>query len=165
MGASLASATGAELARNGKGAVQPDFTLLGHPEIYVIGDLASYKLPDGGTLRGTADVAIAHGKYVGDQIKRQVSGKKPRRFSFLDRGTLAVIGRSRAVVDVFGRVGLTGPIAWWIWLFLHLLYLVGFQNRLVVLVQWGWNFVTRNRSALLITGPVGPPLSAGDQRD
>ncbi len=138
--------------------MEADLTIPNHPEIYAIGDLAAYTHRDGSPLRGTADVAIAEGKYVARHIHRHVQGKDPGVFKFHDRGTLGVIGRSAAVADLFGKIPIQGRLAWYIWLFVHIMTLVSHQNRLTVLVQWAWSYFTRNRSARLITGSTRSPF-------
>ena len=152
LGRGIADETGAEMTRAGQVIVGQDFTVPGHPEIFVIGDLASYSHETGSPLRGTADVATAEGKYAGKAILRRLTGKKPKPFKFRDLGMLAVIGRSAAVADL-RFIRFSGRLAWWFWLLVHIMKLVGFQNRLMVIVQWGWSFLTRNKSARLITGP------------
>ena len=157
LGRTVAEASGAPVDRAGRILVEPDLTVSSHPEIFVAGDLASYSHQTGEPLRGTADVAIAEGSYVGDAIGRRLAGEEFSPFRFRDLGTLAVIGRSAAVAD-FGFVRFSGWPAWWAWLFIHLLKLVDFQNRLTVMVQWGWSYLTRNRSARLITGELRLPF-------
>ena len=158
LGQDVAAATGAEVDRIGRVIVNADFSVPGHPEIFVVGDLASYDHQTGEPLRGTADVAISEGTYVGKAISRKLRGRPSKPFNFRDLGTLAVIGRSAAVADL--RVlRLSGRLAWWVWLFIHLLKLVDFQNRMTVFVQWGWSYFTRNRSARLITGGSRSPFS------
>ncbi len=137
----------------GRLLVGPDLTVPSHPEIFVAGDLASYSHQTGAPLRGTADVAIAEGRYVGKTIRRRLAGEREAPFKFRDLGTLAVIGRSAAVADL-RIVRFSGRLAWWTWLFIHLMKLVDFQNRLTVFVQWGWSYLTKNRSARLITRPA-----------
>ena len=146
----VAMATGPELDRSGRVTVEPDLTVVGHPEVFVTGDMASYSHQTGSPLRGTADVACAQGAYVGKAISRRLKSKEVKPFKFRDLGKLAVIGRSQAVADLPG-IRLSGFLAWWSWLLIHLLLLVDFQNRMTVFVQWGWNYLTRNRSARLIT--------------
>ena len=163
LGREVARAAGAEVDGGGRVVVEPDLTVPGHPEIFVIGDLANYSHQTGIPLRGTADVALAQGTYIGRAIGRRLAGKAVNPFRFRDLGTLAVIGRSAAVADL-GFVRLTGRLAWWVWLFVHLLMLVGFQNRLTVMVQWGWSYFTRNRSARLITGELHSPFDDGGGR-
>ncbi len=157
LGRILATATGAEADRAGRVVVEPDLSLPGHPEIFVIGDLASFSHQARNPLPGLAAVATQQGRYVGNLVKRRLRGQSLEPFHYKDRGNLATIGRSAAVAD-FGRIRLTGWIAWWAWLFVHLMLLVGFENRLLVLAQWAWNYLTRNRSARLITGESQLPL-------
>jgi NADH dehydrogenase len=147
----LATATGAELDRMGRVVVQPDLTLPGHPEVFVLGDMANYPYQDGKPLPGLAPVAMQQGRYVADLIQRRLRGAAPVAFHYKDRGTMATIGRAAAVADL-GWITFSGLIAWLAWLFIHILYLIEFQNRLLVLVQWAWNYFTRNRAARLITG-------------
>jgi NADH dehydrogenase len=133
-------------------------TLPGHPEVFVIGDLANCQHQTGRPLPGVAPVAIQQGRYVADLIKRRLKGQTLPPFHYHDRGNLATIGRSAAVADL-GWVQFSGFFAWLTWLFVHLLYLVYFENRVLVLFQWAWNYFTRNRSARLITGQDRlPPL-------
>ena len=147
----VALSTGAELDRAGRIVVEPDLTVVGHSEVYVMGDMASYSHQTGKPLRGTADVAKAQGTYVGKAIARRLQSKEVKPFKFRDLGSMAVIDRSQAVADLPG-IRLSGFLAWWCWLLIHLILLVDFQNRLTVFVQWGWSYLTRNRSARLITG-------------
>ncbi len=150
LGRALRDATGCELDRAGRVVVGPDLSLPGRPEIFVIGDLASVRGPDGQLLPGVAPVAMQQGRYVARAIEARLRGRRPVPFRYVHKGSLATIGRAAAVAD-FGRVRFGGYFAWLAWLFIHLLYVVEFENRLLVLVQWAWNYVTRNRSARLIT--------------
>lgn len=150
LGAALARATGAELDRQGRVGVGPDLSVPGHPEIFVLGDLAHARQPDGRTLPGVAPVAMQQGAYAARLITRRLRGQETPPFRYRDRGSMAVIGRSAAVAQT-GRLRLHGFPAWLAWLFVHLIYLVEFENRLSVLLQWAWNYFTRNRSARLIT--------------
>ena len=150
IGGRIADAAGAVTSASGRVVVEPDFTVPGHPEVFVIGDLASHSHQGGEPLPETADVAIAEGKYVGRLIKRELAGRPRPEFSFRSQGRLAVIGRSFAVAEL-GPLRLTGWVAWMSWLFIHLLKLVEYENRVLVAIQWGWSYVTRNRSARLIT--------------
>lgn len=150
LGKSLAKATGAEVDRGGRVIVEPDLSVPGHPDIFVIGDLGHYAHQTGEPLPGVAQVAIQQGRYVADLIKRQLAGRRVLPFRYKDRGSLATIGRGKAIADL-GRVRLTGWLAWEIWLYIHLMYQIDVENRVLVFVQWFWNFVTRRRSALLIT--------------
>ena len=151
LGARLAAATGATTDRMGRVIVQPDLTVPGHPEIFVIGDLAHVRAEDGQPLPGVAPVAMQEGRYVASLIKQRIEGKSSSPFKYWNKGNLATIGRAAAVAD-FGRVHLEGLIAWLGWLFIHLMYLVGFQNRIVVMVRWAFSYFTYNRGARLITG-------------
>jgi len=152
LGGVLRDRVGAELDRAGRVIVNPDATVPGHPDIFVLGDLARLEDSAGRPLPGIAPVAMQMGRYAARAIVERADGRSPAPFRYRDKGSLAVIGRAAAVAW-FGRVRVTGYPAWLLWLFVHLLYLVEFENRLLVLVQWGWNYLTRNRSARLITGP------------
>jgi NADH:ubiquinone reductase (H+-translocating) len=130
--------------------VQPDLSLAGRPEVFVIGDLANYSHQGGKPLPGVAPVAMQQGKYVADLIQSRLRNQSAPPFHYKDRGSLAVIGAA-AVADL-GWIRLSGYLAWLAWLFIHLIYLIEFDNRVLVLFQWAWNYLTRNRSARLITG-------------
>jgi NADH dehydrogenase len=147
----VAERTGAERDRTGRLVVGPDLTLLGHPDIFVIGDMAAVKDEQGRPLPGVAPVAMQEGRYVAETIRARVEGRDTAAFRYHDRGTLATIGRSKAVADL-GFVKLSGFIAWVLWLFVHLLYLVQFENRVLVLFKWAWSYFTWERGARLITG-------------
>jgi NADH dehydrogenase len=151
LGATLAKATGATIDRAGRIVVEPDLSLPGHPEILVLGDMANYSHQDGKLLPGVAPVAIQEGKFAAKLIAARVAGREPPQFHYHDLGNLATIGRSAAVAE-FGKLHVSGFFAWLMWLFIHLLKLIGFGNRLLVLVQWAWSYFTRDRSARLITG-------------
>jgi len=152
----LAAATGAATDRAGRVSVGDDLTLPGHPDIFVIGDLANVRGSDGRPLPGLAPVAIQEGRYVARLIARRLDGGTMPPFRYHDPGTMATIGRAAAVA-VIGPLRLSGYPAWLAWLFLHLMELVQFENRVLVFLQWTWNYITRNRSARLITGgPAGP---------
>jgi NADH dehydrogenase len=162
----LADATGAKLDRAGRVVVEPDLSLPNHPEIFVVGDMANYSHQTGQPLPGVAPVAIQQGRFVARLIDRRVRGRPLPTFHYQDMGNLATIGRSAAVAD-FGRLRFSGFVAWLLWLVVHLMNLVSFRNRLLVLVQWGWNYFTHDRSARLITGAaVGEETTAhvGDER-
>jgi NADH dehydrogenase len=137
----------------GRVIVQPDLTLPGHPEVFVAGDLASARRHNGQPVPGVAPAAIQMGKFAARQIKRTVAGKPRERFEYLDKGSLATIGRSRAVADL-GKLHISGYFAWLAWLFIHLLFLIGFRNRLFVMIEWAWAYFTYNHSARLITDPA-----------
>jgi len=146
--------TGVPLERGNRIAVDEYCRIPGHPEIFVIGDLALQKDEQGKPLPGVAPVAMQQGRYVA----RYILGKERRPFHYFNKGNLAVIGRNEAVAD-FGKLHLSGPFAWLAWLFVHLMYLVGFQNRLVVFIRWAFNYFTYNRGARLITGDPAPYLA------
>src|SRR5262249_27523177 len=158
LGQALHDATGAGLDRAGRVIVGPNLTVPGHPNIFVIGDLAHCRGPDGKPLPGVAPVAMQQGRYVARLIRARLQGEETPPFRYKDRGSLATIGRAAAVAD-FGWVRFSGLLAWLLWLFVHLMYLVQFDNRLLVLFQWAWNYLTRNRSARLITGECPPPAA------
>jgi NADH dehydrogenase len=152
LGRILADRTGATLDRTGRVMVGSDLTVPGHPEIFVIGDLAHCPGHDGRPLPGVAPVAIQQGRYVARVIACRLQGEQaPAPFRYYNRGNLATIGRARAVMDV-GPVKMGGFLAWLAWIFIHLMYLVGFENRLVVLTRWAYQYLTFNRGARLITG-------------
>lgn len=148
---SLADATGAKLDRAGRILVEHDLSLPGHPDIFVLGDMASYTYQNKGSLPGVAPVAIQQGRFVARLIIARLRGRPLPTFRYRNLGNMATIGRSAAVAD-FGKFHFSGFIAWMMWLVVHLMNLVGFRNRLLVLVQWAWNYFTFDRSARLITG-------------
>jgi NADH dehydrogenase len=148
----IAEASNVQLDRMGRLLVQPDCTLPDHPEIFVIGDLANFTATNGKPLPGVAPVAIQQGQYVAKVIQARLAGAPALPpFTYNDRGNMATIGRAAAVAEIRGY-RIYGLLGWLAWLFIHLLYLVQFENRVLVLWQWAWNYFTRNRSARLITG-------------
>jgi NADH dehydrogenase len=149
----LGKMLGVPTDKAGRVIVQPDLTVPGHPEVFVAGDLASANRHNGQPVPGVAPAAIQMGKFVARQIRRSVAGTPNEEFEYLDKGSLATIGRSRAVAD-FGKIHISGLFAWLAWLFIHLLFLVGFRNRLFVMSEWAWAYLTYNHSARLITDPV-----------
>ncbi|WAL60047.1 NAD(P)/FAD-dependent oxidoreductase [Thermocoleostomius sinensis] len=151
MGKVLEQRTGASLDRSGRVIVEPDLSIANYPNIFVVGDLANYTHQDGKPLPGVAPVAVQEGQYVARLIKERLNGKTIPPFRYNNSGSLAVIGQNKAVADL-GRLKLSGPLAWLIWVFAHIYYLIEFDNKLIVLLQWGWNYFTRNRGARLITG-------------
>jgi NADH dehydrogenase len=157
LGAILARATGAALDRAGRITVQLDLSLPGHPEVFVIGDLANFPHQGGKPLPGVAPVAMQQGQYVARLIEARLRGQTLPPFRYRDYGNMATIGRNAAVAD-FGWLRLSGYLAWLAWLFIHILKLIEFENRILVLFQWAWNYLTRNRSARLITGPSPLPF-------
>jgi NADH:ubiquinone reductase (H+-translocating) len=151
LGKAVAQATGAQLDRSGRIVVEPDLSVPGYPEIFVVGDLANYSHQTGNPLPGVAPVAIQQGRYVAERISQRLAGKPSPPFRYRDRGNLAIIGRASAVADL-GKLQFSGFLAWLTWLFVHLMNLIEFENRILVLVQWGWYYFSRNRAARLITG-------------
>ncbi|MBW4653716.1 MAG: NAD(P)/FAD-dependent oxidoreductase [Kaiparowitsia implicata GSE-PSE-MK54-09C] len=151
MGQTLADCTGALLDRAGRVMVEPDLSIPNHPNIFVIGDLAHFAHQGDRPLPGVAPVAVQQGEYMARTIKQRLKGIAPAPFVYKDKGSLAVIGQNAAVVDL-GFVKLTGTLAWLTWVFAHIYYLIEYDNKLVVMVQWAWNYITRNRGARLITG-------------
>jgi NADH dehydrogenase len=143
---------GVPIDKAGRVIVQPDLTVPGHPEVFVTGDLASAKQHNGAPVPGVAPAAIQMGKFAARQIKRAMAGESREKFEYLDKGSLATIGRSRAVGEL-GKIHISGFFAWLAWLFIHLLFLVGFRNRLFVMSEWAWAYLTYNHSARLITDP------------
>jgi NADH dehydrogenase len=150
LGKVLADRAGAPLDKAGRVLVEPDLSVPGHPEIHVIGDLANFAHQGGKTLPGVAPVAMQQGRYVARLIVKKLGGETVAPFHYFNKGNLATIGRNRAVAE-FGKLHLSGFPAWFVWVFVHLMYLVEFENRLLVLVEWVYNYITRNRGARLIT--------------
>jgi len=151
LGEILSEKTGAKLDRSGRVLVEPDLSLLNHPEIFVIGDLANYRQPTGQPLPGLAPVAMQEGEYVARLLRNRLDGKTIAPFRYKDRGNMAIVGRGSAVAYI-GRVQLAGFGAWLAWLFVHIVNLIEFENKILVLVQWAWYYFRRNRAARLITG-------------
>ncbi|MDX1438180.1 MAG: NAD(P)/FAD-dependent oxidoreductase, partial [Anaerolineales bacterium] len=147
----LHTRTGAPLDPLGRVTVNARLNLPGYEDIYVIGDMAHAAGPDGGPLPGVAPVAMQQGRYAAKLIAARLEGRSLPDFSYKDKGTLAVIGRNAAVA-VFGRLQLAGFLAWFAWIFIHLWYLIEYDNKLLVLIQWAWTYFTRKRGARLITG-------------
>jgi NADH dehydrogenase len=151
----LGRSLGAPLDRSGRVPVGSDLTLPGYPEVYVIGDLASFTHQTGKPLPGLAAVAVQQGQAAAENVWRTIQGQPRQPFRYVDRGTMATIGRGAAVAEL-GRLHLSGPLAWFVWLVVHIYMLIGFDNRLLVLFQWAWSYLTYSRGARLITGPLGP---------
>ena len=185
----LGKKLGVAVDRAGRVPVQPDLTIPGHPEVFVIGDLAAAKDEQGKLLPGVAPVAMQQGNYVAKLIRKEVESRegapplslslreKPARsatersegkskggdfdsdrskFHYWDKGSLATIGRAAAVAQ-FGKIHISGFLAWLSWLFIHILFLIGFRNRVLVFIQWAWSYVTYERGARLITGSTDLP--------
>jgi NADH dehydrogenase len=162
----LGKKLGVPVDRAGRVAVEPDLSLPDHPEVFVIGDLAALKDESGRMLPGVAPVAMQQGRYVAKIIQRELEvateapakAQPPPRpgFHYWDKGSLATIGRAAAVAE-FGKLHISGFIAWLAWLFVHILFLIGFRNRLLVFIEWAWSYVTYERGARLITGSTQLP--------
>jgi NADH dehydrogenase len=144
---------GAPTDRAGRVLVASDLSVPEHAEVFVAGDLASAKMKDGKPVPGVAPAAIQMGKFAARQIRRSVEGEPREQFVYWDKGTLATIGRSRAVADL-GKLHFSGYLAWLAWLFIHLFFLIGFRNRLLVMMEWAWAYITYNQGARLITEPL-----------
>jgi NADH dehydrogenase len=148
--------------------VQPDLTIPGHPEVFALGDMITIRRRDGqpAALPGVAPVAMQQGRYAARVVRRRLQGRRSRPFRYLDKGNLATIGKAKAVADLHG-VELSGFTAWLTWLFVHLFYLIGVQNRLVVFTRWSASFLTNGRSARIITtgGADNPPARPRPRSD
>ena len=154
----LGRALGVETDRVGRVVVQPDLSVPGHPEVFVVGDLAAMQGPDGKPLPGVAQVAMQGGEHAAKGIVRTLRGEPRVPFRYRDKGSMATIGRRSAVLQA-AHLKLKGWLAWMAWLLVHILFLIGFRNRLVVLTQWAWSYLTWQRGARLITGEVGADLA------
>ena len=150
VGKVLADRTGAELDRAGRVVVEPDLSIKGYGDIFVIGDLANFAHQGDRPLPGVAPVAMKEGEYVADLLVKRIQGKTVEQFSYKDFGSMAVIGQNKAVANL-GFAKLSGFVAWIIWIFAHVYYLIEFDNKLVVMIQWAWNYITLGRGARLIT--------------
>ena len=141
---------GVAVDRVGRVMVDDDLTIPGHPEVQVIGDLANFSHQTGQPLPGVSPVAMQQGRHAARNILRMIKNREPRPFRYWDKGSMATIGRNKAVADL-NFVHLSGLPAWLVWLFVHIIFLVGFRNRLAVLFQWAWAYLTFNAGARLIT--------------
>jgi NADH dehydrogenase len=141
---------GVPVDKAGRVIVNEDLTIPGHPEVQVIGDLASFSHQGGKTLPGVSPVAMQQGRHAARNILAMMDGRKSQRFRYWDKGSMATIGRNKAVADL-NFIHLSGLPAWLVWLFVHIIFLVGFRNRIVVLMQWAWSYITFNKGARLIT--------------
>jgi len=159
----LGRALGVPLDRVGRVRVEPDLSIPGHPEVFVAGDLAAVTDGAGGSLPGTAPVAKQEGQAAARTIADDLAGRPRRPFHYVDRGNLATIGRSAAIAT-FGKLHLSGFPAWLAWLFIHLFFLIGFRNRVLVLFQWAWSYLTYQRSARLITDGAQQNATSSDDR-
>jgi len=151
----LARSLGVPLDRAGRVLVEPDLSVPGHAEVFVIGDLAAVKNDDGSLVPGVAPAAIQEGTHTARNIARMIDGQPSLPFRYHDKGSLATIGRAAGVAD-FGTVKLSGFIAWAAWLSVHIFFLIGFRTRVLVILQWAWAYITFQRGARLITGKVEP---------
>ena len=150
---------GAPLDRHGRVVVEPDLTIPGRPEIFVIGDLSLFTHQDGHPLPGVSPVAMQQGRYVARAIRDRLARRAVPPFHYWDKGTMAVVGRSAAIAEVFG-LKLSGFLAWLAWSMLHIFYLIGFRNRFVVMFEWAWAYFSYQRGARLITGNLEAPRRA-----
>lgn len=165
LGKKLSEATGCELNKGGQVIVEPDCSVANHPNIFVVGDLACFQHGTDQPLPGVAQVAMQQGKYVAKLIQNRIQGLDKEPFEYFDLGNMAVIGRHAAVADLHWT-HLRGWIAWFAWLFIHLINLVEHQNKVLVFLQWAWSYLTFNRSARLITHPeTFDPVPPPDQRE
>jgi NADH:quinone reductase (non-electrogenic) len=155
----LAEAAGLGVDRGGRLTVEPDLSLAGHPEIVALGDMVTVRDRKSGqpvSYPGLAPVAMQQGRHAGRVIAAHLAGRPAAPFRYVDKGTLATIGRNRAVAEVW-KLRFSGRIAWVAWLLIHIYYLIGFQNRLVVMIRWAYSYVTRGRGSRLITGAAELP--------
>ncbi|MCC6458249.1 MAG: NAD(P)/FAD-dependent oxidoreductase [Caldilineaceae bacterium] len=161
LGKVVQSQTGAELDRVGRVIVEPDLSVVGFPNLFVIGDLAQFAHGVERPLPGVAPVAMQQGKYVAEVIRERLAGTSPEMFRYHDKGSMATIGRAAAVAQI-GRWKLSGYLAWLSWLFIHLLYLAGFDNRMLVFLQWLWNYFTYTRGVrLIVNRGINEPREKG----
>jgi NADH dehydrogenase len=161
----LTDTLGVPLDRMGRIEVEPDLTIPGYHRAFAVGDIASFKYQTGAPLPGVSPVAMQMGVHAAHNIIRDLTGKPYKPFKYFDKGIMATIGRSRAIA-LIGKLHLSGFIAWLAWLGVHIFFLIGFRNRLVVLVEWAWSYFTYQRGARLITGrrvSLTPEASVGEQ--
>ncbi len=151
VGKVLEQRAGATLDRVGRVMVEPDLSIANQPNIFVIGDLSVYTHQDGKPLPGVAPVAVQEGQYVARLVRERLQGNDLPPFHYNDMGSMAIIGQNKAVANM-GGAKFSGAPAWFLWTFAHIYYLIEFDNKLVVMLQWGWSYFTRNRGARLITG-------------
>jgi NADH:ubiquinone reductase (H+-translocating) len=151
----LARTLGSPVDAAGRAIVEPDLSIPGHPEVFVIGDLSVFTHQTGKPLPGLSPVAIQQGCAAAANILRTLAGSPRRPFHYVDKGTMAVIGRAAAVAEIAG-LRFSGFFAWILWCFVHIFYLIGFRNRVIVMMEWAWAYLTFQRGARLITGGVEP---------
>lgn len=157
----LGAALGAPIDRAGRVQVAPDLSLPGHPEVFVVGDLAAVSQPNGKPVPGVAPAAKQMGRHAGQRVRARLTGSPGNKpFRYRDAGSLATIGRMAAVAQ-FGKLKVSGLLAWWIWLVAHVYFLIGFRNRLVVLLDWAWAYWTYERSARIVIGQDSEPKPPG----
>ena len=150
---SLARTLGSPVDHAGRALVEPDLSIPGHPEVFVIGDLSLFTHQTGRPLPGLSPVAIQQGRAAAANILRTLAGEPRRKFHYVDKGTMAVIGRAAAIAEIAG-LRFSGLFAWILWCFVHIFYLIGFRNRVIVMMEWAWAYLTYQRGARLITGGV-----------
>ncbi len=160
----LGKKLGAPVDRAGRVLVNPDLSIPGHSEVFVVGDLAALKDKNGKMLPGVAPVALQEGKATARNIVRDLKGEPRKNFHYLDKGSLATIGRAAGIAQ-FGKLHISGFIAWLSWLFVHIFFLIGFRNRVLVFIQWAWSYFTYERGARLITGSSNLPGWSSLQED
>ena len=151
----LARSLGVTLDRSSRVIVEKNLSIPGHAEVFVIGDLAATTQADGTPVPGDAPAAMQQGRHAAMNIERAIAGQPLRSFVYRDKGSLATIGRAAGVAD-FGRIHLSGLVAWAAWLLIHIFFLIGFRNRFLVITQWAWAYLTYQRGARLITGDASP---------
>jgi hypothetical protein len=157
----LGKSLGVPLDRAGRVIVNPDLSVPGTPDVFVIGDLASILKSDGKPVPGLAPAAMQEGRHAARNVMHAIRGESSEPFGYIDKGTLATIGRGAAVAEV-GRLRLSGFVAWIAWLFIHIFYLIGFRNRFMVLAGWAWVYLRNESGARLITGDIEPLLERGE---
>ena len=143
----LGKSLGLPLDRAGRVPIQPDLTIDGHPEVFVVGDMSTLPDAKGQPLPGQAPVAIQEGRWAAANLSRAIAGEPMQAFTYVDEGSMATIGRNQAVAEFPSGLRFHGRIGWLMWLGLHLVYLIGFRNRVAVLVNWWWNYLTYDHSA------------------
>ncbi|MEE8603139.1 NAD(P)/FAD-dependent oxidoreductase [Euzebya tangerina] len=152
----LGDVLGLKTDRAGRITVNPDLTVPGHPDVFAIGDIASVEGPDGRPLPQLAPVALQQGEYVAKRLADRAAGRQTGSFTYTDKGSMATIGRRSAIAQLPGGIRFTGSLAWLSWLVLHIYFLVGFRNRISVMLNWAWNYLTWDRAARVIVGQVDP---------
>lgn len=166
----LGKSGGMPVDNRGRVIVEPDLSIPHHPNVFVAGDQSSFTHQTGQTLPGTAPVALQQGKFIGKTIREEIAGKPRSKFHFHDKGQMATIGRSRAIVEL-GRFKMSGFMAWIAWLVVHIFYLTGFKNRVLVVMQWAWSYLTFRRGARLIVDrdwksePTKPPKAEPEEQE